>query len=461
MHLPGLFSPLRDYHAYRQCQTASMARNYAQHGMHFLSPEVDTEGPPVRAGTEFPLYSYLLAMLFSAFGTNELFGRLLSMVFAAWGAWYLYRLVQPRLGETIAFYSALVLCAIPIHIYFTRTVQPEPMALWGLIGFACYADLWQSGKRKAIYWINALLLAAIAPLLKLPFLYLIVGLWFFIAYDHGKWRAVFQLSWLALLLSVLGLCFAWYDYAKSAPVVLLPLGLSDHLANLAPVFSVGLWKDQFWSRFPELVFTYPGLLLAGAGFYNLRKAKSLFLLAGWTLTSLVYVVLLGGYGLMHKYTLLPVAPVAAVWIASGIGMLKGYAQGRFIRSVFLLILVIGIPVHAAFRIGHWYRVEYDYLSRVKEAIDRRAQPKDLVLVITHEKPQHLYYLHRYGYSLEPSRWKKDDVLTMLHQGVRFILIPTFDNAKRLTEWRALLRGKAELIEEDDDYLLYQSVARQG
>ena len=61
VHLPGISSPMLDYQAYRQCQTASMARNYTRHGMHFLNPELDTEGKPVRAGTEFPIYSYLLA----------------------------------------------------------------------------------------------------------------------------------------------------------------------------------------------------------------------------------------------------------------------------------------------------------------------------------------------------------------------------------------------------------------
>ena len=62
VHLPGLTSPLLDYQAHRQCQTASMARNYVRHGMHFFTPELDSYGAPQRAGTEFPIYSYLLAM---------------------------------------------------------------------------------------------------------------------------------------------------------------------------------------------------------------------------------------------------------------------------------------------------------------------------------------------------------------------------------------------------------------
>src|SRR5262245_14702321 len=86
VHLPGITSPLLDYQAYRQCQTASMSRNYVRHGMQFLHPELDTEGKPVRAGTEFPIYSYLVAILFKLFGTREILGRILSAVFAAWGA---------------------------------------------------------------------------------------------------------------------------------------------------------------------------------------------------------------------------------------------------------------------------------------------------------------------------------------------------------------------------------------
>src|SRR5258708_39928098 len=78
VHLPGLFSPLGDYHAYRQCQTASMSRNFARHGMYFLNPEVDTEGKPVRAGTEFPIYTYMLAFLFKPVGVHAFLGRVLS-----------------------------------------------------------------------------------------------------------------------------------------------------------------------------------------------------------------------------------------------------------------------------------------------------------------------------------------------------------------------------------------------
>ncbi len=461
VHVPGLLSPLRDYHAYRQCQTASMARNYARHGMHFLSPEVDTEGPPVRAGTEFPIYSYLLALLFKIFGEREVLGRLLSGVFAASGAVYLYHFTRHRLGETIGFWSAMAISTLPVHIYFTRTVQPEPMALWGLLGFLYYLDLWNSGRRKKRIYLLIILLGAIGPLLKLPFMYLVAPLWFLLGYEKGGWALIRRPGYLFIMAAILAGTFSWYHFAKTAPVVLLPLTPQEHLDNLAPLLSLNLWRAQFISRFPEIVLTYVGTLLALLGIFNMRKAKSFRLLASWSLFSIVYVLLLGKYGMIHRYTLLPVTPIAAVWIGCGISMLLGHVHQKPFRAFWLGFLLLGMPVHAALRIKHWYRIEYDYLAQAKSTLDKDGNSTGLVLVVTHEKPEHLYYLDRYGYALQPADWKREDLETMQKNGVQYILVPKEDNKLRLTEWPAATKGLATLLEENDSYLLYRSSARQG
>lgn len=461
MHLPGVLSPLRDYHAYRQCQTASMARNYAHHGMNFWNPELDTEGPPQRAGTEFPVYSYLLAILFKGLGERDVWGRLLSMFFAAWGALYLYHFVRARLGDTIAFWSAITLCTIPVHVYFTRTVQPEPMALWGLLGFLYYTDKWTSGHRTTGVWMAALLLGATAPLLKLPFLYVLAPLWFMLAFEKEGLSGVFRLKYILLLAGILLATGGWYHYAKSAPIGVLPLTPQDHLENLKAVLSPNLWKAQFLSRFPELVFTYSGLFLAGVGMVNMRRARTYRFLMGWTLISALYVLLLGRYGLIHRYTLLPVAPMAAVWIACGIGRLHAQAEGRPLLSLTLIIFMVGMPLHAGLRIKHWYRVEYDYLAHVREVLDHDGKSSDLLLVVTHEKPQHLYYLNRYGYAIEPESWTRANLIDFQKQGVRYILVPKSDNKTRLSDWPVATKGLATLLDETEETLLYRSVARQG
>ncbi len=455
VHLHGLFSPLLDYHAYRQCQTASMARNYVRHGMHFLSPEVDTEGQPVRAATEFPIYSYILAGTYKVFGVHEILGRLLSMAFAAWGAVFLYLFVRRRLGERIALWSALVVCAIPVHLYFTRTVMPDPLALWGFLGFLYYGDRWLFVNRQGRTWFCAILLGALAPLLKLPYLYILGPLWVVLGYERFGREFLKNIAWWSALFCIFIATGAWYHYAKTAPVPLLPLTMKDYLANLAPVFTWSLWQNQFISRVPELVTTYSGLLFAIVGFYYYRKAKAFSFFAAWLVVSVIYVALLGDYGLIHRYTLLPLAPMAAVWIACGITSLWEHTKNHPLTAALALLLILGIPAHAALRVAHWYRVEYPYVARVHATLLRKSKPGDLVLVSSHERPEILYYIDHYGYGVQPDSWRPQDVSGVFHLGVRFVLLPEEDNRRSLAKWKAYLKKRARLVEQDPQYLLYR------
>ena len=122
-----------------------------------------------------------------------------------------------------------------------------------------------------------------------------------------------------------------------------------------------------------------------------------------------------------------------------------------------MLLVAGIPVHAALRIEHWYKLEYAYVSRVKTALAQLAKPDDMVLVSSHEAPEILYYLDRYGYAVEPKAWTPEMASGYIHHGVRFILLPLEDNRASLPQWTAYLKTRARLVSQDPDYLLY----RQG
>ena len=315
---------------------------------------------------------------------------------------------------------------------------------------------------------------ALAPLLKLSFLYVLAPLWFFLGYEREGWKVLKNAKWILMMAGILILTEAWYHYAKTARVIILPLSLREHLQNLKPVFTWNLWQAQFISRVPELVLTYSGLFLAGLGLFqygqgtllgysvfdqtvqkpnNLEASPAFFL--GWAAVSALYVPLLGEYGLIHRYTLLPLAPISAVWISSGLSALYERTKGRPWAPALLTVLVLGIPAHAALRIKHWYRLDYPYLSHVRETLSRVARPEDLILVATHEKPVHLYYLDRYGYSVGPATWTPATVDAFVARGARFVLVPLEDNPRRLAEWRTYLSGKGRVVEENQDYWLYR------
>jgi len=457
VHLPGLTSPLLDFHAHRQTQTASMARNYVRHDMHFLNPQLDFNGVPTRAGTEFPIYSFLIALLYKLFGIHEILGRLLSIGLTAWAAVFLYKFLQNRFESSrMALLGALTVSTIPIHIYFTRTVQPEPMAMWGFLGFIYFVDraLYRGGGR--IDWLWALLLGATGPLLKLPFLYLVCGLWaVFVIENLSLLR---RKAMLLLPLLILAATAAWYHYAKSAPTQVLPMGIEEHFKNLQPVFTGRFWNKLFISRFPELCATYSGLLLGGIGAWTIARVdRHRRFWLGWWAVTFVYTVLCGDYGIIHQYTSLPWAPINAVFIAAGALALWDAGKASRAMRALTLILLIGIPVHAGFRIKHWYRVERDYLFRAKAYLDGALKPGELVLTATSETPVLLYYLDRYGYAVELPYTTPQQMNAWINnvQGVRFIVIPVDSTWTSSPEWSEYFRRRARLALADPEFLIYE------
>jgi len=429
-----------------------MARNYYRHGMHFFTPELDSYGWPQSAGTEFPIYSYLLAMLYKLLGLHEVLGRLLSLFLTAWSAVFLYEFVKPRLDAPTAFWAAIVMCSIPVHIYFTRTVQPESMALWGLLGFIRYVDRWRkSGSAGA--WMAATLLGAVGPLLKLPFMYLILGLWGMLAVENrGLFRRVaFWCMPAVIVLSTL----AWYHYAQSAPDQVLPLGPAEQWRNLSDAFHWAYWQDQMISRFPELCATYSGLLLGFLGVRALRRTGKSFVWLGWWGVTLVYTGLLGEYGHIHRYTLLPWAPVNAVFIAAGIIFIWELVPGRTHWRWILATLILGIPVHAALRIKHWYRVERAYLFRAQPIVAAHTGPGDLILTNTRETPVLLYYLDRYGFAVDLDHARPAEVDALLRQGPKLFVTPIEGSWTRHPEWADFFAKRGRLLQKDPDYLIYE------
>ena len=90
-----LTAPLLDYHSWRQADTAAIARNYAANGYHLLYPQVDWGGlTPGYVESEFPLYTYSLALLYGLFGDRVWLGRLITALAGATSAAALYGLVR-------------------------------------------------------------------------------------------------------------------------------------------------------------------------------------------------------------------------------------------------------------------------------------------------------------------------------------------------------------------------------
>src|SRR5690349_11333718 len=76
LRLYHVTAPFLDAHAWRQLDTAAMARNFYDGPFFPLDPRVDWGGRSGYLEAEFPLIPAIIAVLYRLFGLHEILGRL-------------------------------------------------------------------------------------------------------------------------------------------------------------------------------------------------------------------------------------------------------------------------------------------------------------------------------------------------------------------------------------------------
>jgi hypothetical protein len=233
----------------------------------------------------------------------------------------------------------------------------------------------------------------------------------------------------------------------------MPLTQKDQLQNFAILLHAHFWSKLFISRFPELCTTYAGLLLGVIGATQLRKTSSRILFGGWFLSTCVYTILLGDYGYIHQYTSLPFTPIVAVLIAAGLMHLWQLGAGRPVARVVLALFVSAIPVHSFFRIAHWYKPDNAWVFRAHDALIAISAPDDLILVNTNEPPVFIYYLDRYGYTVDLETAEAVDPDKM--QAARFFVTPLRGRWSRDSKWPDYFSRNGQRVHQDPEFEIFK------
>ena len=449
-HVPGLFSPIFDYHGWAQTLRASVARNYYENGMHFFNPQVDYFEESFDRAPQFPLYSYLVAVCYKVFGFNDAWGRVVSAFFAALSAIFLYLLARLYMKENAAFLSAFVFCVIPIRIYFMRAFMPESMAIFSLIAGTYFCAVWADSGRLFPWGILAWGFLTLCALLKLPYLPLLFPAGFIL---YKKWgaRAFIRRDFIIVAVLFAAAYLGWYGHANAG--LEKSKGFFIWLMNLMGVFrewsNPEFWSVHFLSRFPELLTTYAGLVFFAAGFYSLWKEKAWFFVV-WFFTVVGYILACGEYGRVHQYASLPFAPVNACFIASGIvWSWEKFKTGNI--KIYLVLLVVSIPVHAFFRIKHWYRLDELWVMRAQAVVEKISQPNDLFFINAPDEPFFLYHLHRKGFVGQIEKTGTDYLVKARNKGAKFLLTPL---ARGPNAADSMFAKEFRQVYRDDDFAIY-------
>ncbi len=451
----GLTAPLLDYHSWRQADTAAIARNFAAHGYRLAFPEVDWGGRlPGYVESEFPLYTYGLALLYGLFGVHEWIGRLLTALCSAGAVAALYTLARPALGRRGAAYAGLALAAMPFALFFGRTVMPDSLmlltALLALLSFRAWQERPTTARLLA-----ALLCGALAPLAKTPNLLVLAPPLAYLALSHRPRR------WPALLLY--GGCFAlpallWTLHARSLPLdPRLSFGIGEKLLDTHlltdPQFYllIARWSVEnllTWAGLPLFalgLLTKPGSEARGLGREACEPPQNSKLPHAWLLGALLFLAV-GAAGVVGQdYYILPLAGPLAWFVGAGVDRAQRWVEARagyLSRGALLLpwvapLLALGLLGGLSLaRVAPLYR-SADFYQTLGRRVDLALPPGERVGVIAPAVSEILYYAGRTGWRLDPGVIVPGGLASLGPDlGVRYVLIAD----PWLTERRNVLLG---------------------
>ncbi|HEY8314311.1 MAG TPA: glycosyltransferase family 39 protein [Candidatus Baltobacteraceae bacterium] len=439
LRLKGIHDPVLDHPGWRQGDTASIARNFAQLQLNPLYPQTDYNGPPPNyVELELQIVPFACALLYKVFGVHEIFGRLISIAFslgtvgvlAYFGRWLFA-------GELAGLFAALLYAIMPGSIYYGRTFTPDTTMVFFLTA-ALYAIARLLVDEQAL---PARRLAGACALLTLAFLakpVSVAALAPILALAGDRLRIRRRLEWgrLALYVAVpLLVLFAYDSFVSAHAEWHWASGITR--LHVLPALQAGLTTVAGfalkWVRFNAVLdMLARGMLgttstaLAILGFlFVARRARSAPLLWGWLAGGLAYtyVVVTVERVDYYMYLLLPLAALAGgaflgrvAGAVTASALARGFKYAAAIAGIVLLAFVVQ-------RSRATIRPYYYYAKQVyRDAIFLdKTLPPNAIIVMGHYDPSVLYYIDRYGWEEDPYLWTPFDEKSAIHKGARYFI----------------------------------------
>ncbi len=361
-------------HQWRQTDCLSIALNYYQEGMHFLSPSVHMLGPSgngMTSTSECPLIYYLVAILWKIFGYHEFIYRMLDTFIAFSGLYALFLLVKEMTSDGAwALLISILLFTSPIFaVYSNNFLMDVPALSFALMGWYYFVRYYKT-KRMLFFYVS-IFIFLLAGLTKITGLISFIPLIFILFYEiitfrKNKNNKLFT-SPLIQVLTILAaglLMFSWtlysihYNQIHNAGLFstdILPLWKLDKSAihdTLVKLYTLLL--PQYFSM-PILFLT---LLLFVSLLINHKKISKFYL---WFLTMLftgiiLYLVLwfqvlnVHDYYLINLLIFVPATLVAfLIFLKDNYPAIFSSVKLKFIFSLFLLFNIYYCAVETNIR----------------------------------------------------------------------------------------------------------------
>lgn len=289
-------SPLADWHAWRQVDTASVTREYVRHGIDLWHPRYhDVSNIPSGLDNlegwrmvEFPVLNALTALILRANPEWPLVpvSRAISILsfvgcLVLWGD-----VVRRWYGERVAGLTILLMAVLPYSLYFTRIVLPEPFLLLWVAAATWFYLHWVESQEQSTglvslrsLWLIATMVSFAVALLVKPmavFWLPVIGITW-VRRSRWVWSEL-VVSGAALAVSVIPVWW-WREWIQQFPS---GIPASDWLFNgngirLKPAW----WRWLFGDRFGRMWFGHWGASILAIGLVAALPTESIRWKRSW------------------------------------------------------------------------------------------------------------------------------------------------------------------------------------
>ena len=460
--LVNITKPILEVAMWRQCDTASIARNFYYNGMNIFYPQVmqggTTEG--YIGGTEFQIYPFTVAILYQFFGVHEYLGRLVSILAFCGGAFFLFRLSRKYVDETTSLIALLFYIFNPYIFFYSRSFQPDSSMLFFSIAMLYFFSEWID-KEKWWRFVLMTLFATLAFLTKLPTVCLGLPLLYLCL---RKYKINFVIQWKLWLFaaSSLTVTFLWYKYSYYLSTL---SGLYFEKFQM-PVFSTYLnsffYKRVFFTAVFEKVLIYVGPLFLVLGIIITIKKKELRFVHYWLLAIIIFFFI-GAYKVIaHTYYTIPIVAPASILIgytiSNSLKLITAYRIAgvkRVVLMVLYIMLITSLPIISYHKITSRYnakRMAKDYpIYKVGKVVDEIIPKNDLVIGCLWGGPQILYYSNRRGWTMGTYGCSVKSIEDLRRKGANYFVTTAQDEID--SSVLDYLKNKYETIRSTNEYLI--------
>jgi 4-amino-4-deoxy-L-arabinose transferase-like glycosyltransferase len=462
LRLYHVTDPFLDAHAWRQLDTAAMARNFYDGPFFPLDPRVDWGGAHGYLEAEFPLVPAVIAVLYRLFGVHEILGRFVIIASSLTLIWAVYRLALAMDGRpAVARGAAFLMAVSPAAVFFGRIVIPDtPMICLSVIALLGFIEFAQRDSRA--WLVTGASALAVACLLKLPAIFLGPPILTALVAGRG-WRVLRDPRvWMAGVLP-LALTAAWYWHAHLIfERTGLTMGILGAPTKFYPAYvSPGPWPSIYskWSTtalladygFYERMFVrFYHFLLLPVGFCGAVlggvtwRGRGAAVLAVWLAANVVFLFIAGEVHRVHEYYQLPFVVIGAIyfgaaawplfdaaWIRSRFGARAG---GMALEGVVLALLALASVYCSSVTQAYFApRGMAERMLQAGAAIDRATADNDLAIVVDDYgimSPILLYFTHLKGWSFDVGDLTPQVVDNLRRLGARYFVTTQWSHFKQ-------------------------------